>query len=457
MRLRTPVLLSVLALLLAGATTASAGSTRVTRAAAPMGLVSGPDVSSHQHARGAGIHWGKVSSGGRGFAVVKATEGGGYTNPYFAQDWNGMRAAGLYRAAYHYARPSRAGGSAVQQARRLVAAVPGQSSPLTLPLVLDMEETGGLRPAELQAWTAQFLSTVEQTTGRTPIVYTYPYFWRVAMGNSTAFTHYPLWIASYAPAPPNPLPGGWPSWTLWQYTANGHMAGVQGVVDLSVFCCSPAALAQLATAGSSPVTERWAALGGAAGALGAPASPEISAAGGRFRDFTGGSIYWSPATGAQVLTGPVLARYRGLGGPRSGLGWPTTDSLPVDGVPGATYAVLSGGRLYAGPGDGAAWLLPNGPVLDGWLQRGSVAGPLGLPVADVTALPDGLQGTFAGGVVTASAERGVHELHGGVLATWQSYGGAYSAYGLPSSDVHPVPGGEQAEFGMLVIVAPTGS
>ena len=43
-------------------------------------------------------------------------------------------------------------------------------------------------------------------TGRTPIIYTYPYFWRNAMGGSTAFTSYPLWIASYSTAAPPTAP-----------------------------------------------------------------------------------------------------------------------------------------------------------------------------------------------------------------------------------------------------------
>lgn len=466
MRRRLAALLAPLAVLsLAAAVGAGAApnapnvpaAARVVRAAAPLGLASGPDVSSHQHNRGRGISWGQVAQSGRAFAVVKATEGSSYTNPWFKRDWAGIRGAGMVRATYHYARPTLPLSTAADQARRFVRTVGPRKEQGTLPLVLDIEEAGRLTPAQLQAWTRLFLTTTEQLSGRTPMIYTYPYFWRVQMGNSREFTRYPLWIASYGTArPPDPLPGGWPSWTLWQYSARGLVDGVRGIVDVNVFCCSTTALATLADATSSPITEKWASLGGESGLLGAPTSPEIAVGPGRFRDYLGGSVYWTRGTGAHVLTGAVLERYRGLDGPRSILGFPFTDAMPVDGVSGASHAVFSGGRLYAGLTDAVAWLLPAGPVLDDWLARGGALGPLGLPVGDVLTVTGGTAGTFAGGQLVSSIggttpERGTHELHGGVLAAWQQAGGADSVYGLPSSDVYAVPGGQRADFGPLSI------
>lgn len=436
----------------AAPTVSSQHSARTGRAAAPLGLVSGPDVSSHQHAGGTTIGWGRMAASGRAFAIVKATEGAAYTNPFFRRDWAGIRSAGMVRAAYHYARPQLPLSTAVTQARRFVRTVAPVREQGTLPLVLDIEEAGRLAPAELQAWTQLFLTTTEGLTGRTPIVYTYPYFWTHQMGDSREFTRFPLWIASYnASGPPTPLPGGWPSWTLWQYTYRGAVTGVRGRVDVSVFCCSPAALAAMADATASPVTERWASLGGAAGSLGPPLGPEVRMGDGRARNFAGGSIYWTRSTGAHVLTGPVLLRYQQLGGPGSALGYPLTDALAVDGAaPGATHAVFAGGRLYAGPADSTAWLLSAGPVLDDWLARGSVTSLLGLPTGDVVqvaSVPAGSAGLFSGGQLLSSAERGTHELHGGVLAAWLQAGGAASSYGLPSSDVVAVAGGERADFG----------
>ena len=136
--------------------------------------VTGPDVSGWQHPSGASVDWSAVRAAGHDFTFVKATEGSTFTNAYFAGDWANVAAAGLYRGAYHYARPTTAAGSAAAQARFFAATIGNQSQPLTLPPTLDMEEAGGLTPAQLIAWTTSFLTTVQTLTGRRPIIYTYP-------------------------------------------------------------------------------------------------------------------------------------------------------------------------------------------------------------------------------------------------------------------------------------------
>ena len=214
----------------------------------------GPDVSSHQHPSGTSIDWYRVAATGAPFAFVKATEGVTYTNPYFAADWNGVAAAGMVRGTYHYARPALPLSSAVDQANAFVAYTGTTREPGDLPPVLDMEEAGTLSPTDLIAWTHRFLDTVQNLTGRLPIIYTYPYFWTHAMANSTGFTQYPLWIADYngGTAPRQPLVGGWQSWTFWQYTASSSIDGITGAVDASTFCCGSTALAQLSYGGAPP-------------------------------------------------------------------------------------------------------------------------------------------------------------------------------------------------------------
>jgi GH25 family lysozyme M1 (1,4-beta-N-acetylmuramidase) len=208
--------------------------------------VSGPDVSRYQHPNGAAIDWNAVRGAGHDFTFIKATEGTSVLNPYFDSDWSSAASAGLYRGAYHFARPSTAAGSAAAQARRFAATIGDQQQPLTLPPVLDLEEAGGLSPAALVSWTRSFLTTLQTLTGRTPILYTYPYFWRTAMAGSTAFTAYPLWIASYSTAAPPTL--GWPSWTFWQYSATGTIRGIgsAGSLDVNRFNGSMSDLAALA-------------------------------------------------------------------------------------------------------------------------------------------------------------------------------------------------------------------
>ncbi|MFE3546455.1 glycoside hydrolase family 25 protein [Nocardia sp. NPDC059177] len=193
---------------------------------------SGPDVSSWQHVDGRMIDWHAVRAAGHQFAMVKATEGLHYVNPYFVPDSILMRTAGVARGTYHYARPEL---PPEPQAALYAATVLGQNGPLDLPPVLDLETSGGLSPAALVDWTHRYLNALQALTGRTPIIYTYPHFWETAMGDSSAFHRYPLWIADYRGNPEPEVPGDWPAWTFWQTTDRGSVPGIGGATDVNVY------------------------------------------------------------------------------------------------------------------------------------------------------------------------------------------------------------------------------
>jgi GH25 family lysozyme M1 (1,4-beta-N-acetylmuramidase) len=223
----------------AAAAALSVGALAAPAVAAP--APSGPDVSRWQH--GSPLSWAKVKASGQSFAFIKASEGTAYTNPYFASDWSGTRSAGLLHGAYHFARPSV--GSAVAQARHFIAVAGKTGSAGDLPPVLDLEQSGGLSPVQLTTWTRQFLTETTRLTGRTPILYTYPYFWRTSMAGTTAFTSYPLWIASYNGAAQPQMPA-WPRWTFWQYSSSSTVAGIAGKADMNRFNGTSDQLRQLA-------------------------------------------------------------------------------------------------------------------------------------------------------------------------------------------------------------------
>ncbi|WP_054815333.1 glycoside hydrolase family 25 protein [Nocardia arizonensis] len=193
---------------------------------------SGPDVSSWQHIDGRLIDWFAVRRAGYQFAMVKATEGLTYVNPYFVPDSVLMRAAGLARGTYHYARPQL---PPEPQAAIYAATVLGQNGPLDLPPVLDLEQSGGLPPGALIDWTHRYLNAVRTLTGRMPIIYTYPNFWKSAMANTDQFADYPLWIADYRGNDEPEVPGGWSTWTFWQTTDSGTIPGIYGRTDLNVY------------------------------------------------------------------------------------------------------------------------------------------------------------------------------------------------------------------------------
>ena len=207
------------------------------QAAAPAYL-SGPDVSHWQHVN-ATIDWPQtVSPGGQSFAISKATEGTTFTDPFFAADHAQEQENGLVRGAYHYARPALPMSTAVAQADFYATTVGSLQQAGDLPPIMDFEESGGLSPRNLITWGQTFLAELMAKTGRVPMIYTYRYFWRTALLNSSAFTRYPLWVADYtvgATSPTPPLVGGWPTWAMWQWTSSANVPGITGGVDNNHF------------------------------------------------------------------------------------------------------------------------------------------------------------------------------------------------------------------------------
>src|SRR3712207_8000062 len=72
------------------------------------------------------------------------------------------------------------------------------------------------------------------------------------------------------------------------------------------------------------ILEHWRSLGAQTGVLGYPTGDDVAVPGGFKTDFTGGSIYWSAATGPRMVRGAILQRYVAAGGPAS-LGFPVAD------------------------------------------------------------------------------------------------------------------------------------
>ena len=193
---------------------------RVERAAADDARPArGIDVSHHQGR----IDWSAVAGDGVRFAFAKATEGGTFTDPAFARNWEGMREAGVLRGAYHRFRPRT---DALQQARHFVAVADVASG--DLPPVVDVEATDGVSDARLVAGVRTWLAEVERRTGRRPVVYTKPGFRRAHLG--TALDDYPLWIAEYGVDSPSHA-----RWAFWQHSERGRVAGIRKEVDLDRF------------------------------------------------------------------------------------------------------------------------------------------------------------------------------------------------------------------------------
>src|SRR5262249_7650273 len=84
---------------------------------------------------------------------------------------------------------------------------------------------------------------------------------------------------------------------------------------------------------------------------------------GQKSSFEHGTVYYSPATGAQALYGPIADRYTGLGAETSYLGYPTGPIQVAPGASGSQMATFQNGYIYYTPGAGAA---DHAGALAGW-------------------------------------------------------------------------------------------
>ncbi|HOW97925.1 MAG TPA: hypothetical protein P5567_07425 [Kiritimatiellia bacterium] len=165
-----------------------------------------------------------------------------------------------------------------------------------------------------------------------------------------------------------------------------------------------------APAADSPILLKWRELGGADGFLGGAQTEERACPDGRghYIHFAGGSIYWTPETGAHAIYGAIREKWASLGWETCAfLGYPITDETGTpDGV-GRFNHFEKGGSIYWTPETGAFEV--HGPIRERWQALGWETGRLGYPVSDVE-MADGKEGLvtrFQRGLIRWHPARGV--------------------------------------------------
>ena len=206
-----------------------AGSTGSTVVMAPdVTQTPGLDVSGYQ----GNVDWSSVAADGAQFAYVKATEGTYYTNPDFAQQYNGSYNAGIIRGSYHFATPNTTSGAT--QADYFIAHGGGWSKDgKTLPGMLDIEwnpygaDCYGLSASAMVSWILSFSNEYHAKESVWPVIYTATSWWSECTGNEGDFSSSnPLALANYNGSP-GPMPYAWSFQTIWQWADSGTFPGDQ--------------------------------------------------------------------------------------------------------------------------------------------------------------------------------------------------------------------------------------
>ena len=144
------------------------------------------------------------------------------------------------------------------------------------------------------------------------------------------------------------------------------------------------------------------AAGGALGPLGAKQGEQYAIGqDGAGQDFAGGKIFYSPATGANVVSGQILKKYESVGGPESDLGFPASNEADgglKTGSRVSTFSAKDQPVIIWTPDYGA--FIVRGAMNAAWEKLGGAAGSLGPPVADQTENGNVVTQRFTGGEIS---------------------------------------------------------
>ena len=178
--------------------------------------IKGVDLASWQHPDNKPIDWPEVKKAGVAFAIIKATQGDSYTNPWLKRDLAEARAAGILVGAYHF---YETGVPPTEQAEYFTSSLVGEVLPLGV--WIDWE------PPAVADWTVtgDYNAMVEEIEkARNPVGLYVDQSWHQIFTRLNAVIKR-LWLATLGveTCPPGVF--------IWQH-AKGEVTGIEGEVDL---------------------------------------------------------------------------------------------------------------------------------------------------------------------------------------------------------------------------------
>lgn len=184
----------------------------------------GIDVSRYQGS----INWPRVAASGQQFAIARlgsSNNNGLYIDPYFLQNYNGAKNAGLWVGAYYYTYARTQAAVANELSFFLNALTDLQ---FEYPIFVDVEDSSltSLGRAQLTSLVKYAMDILYQRKWYAGW-YSYTNFINTYL-NAGALANYPLWVADY-----RANLGYTGPYDMWQYSSAGSVAGIGGACDLN--------------------------------------------------------------------------------------------------------------------------------------------------------------------------------------------------------------------------------
>ena len=171
------------------------------------------------------------------FAAIRCTVGDYYTDPFFAEFWEGFGDAGILRTPYLVVAPAWSSEygyhpvGAVAHWERFIASF-GDRVP-DYPIVLDCELERGMSPDYISDLYVDLIDIVHTHFGRFPIIYTRGNWWNENTLPRALFGMCDLWVARYNTAISTPWsdndryrPRDWEDWQFWQWSEEHQIDGI---------------------------------------------------------------------------------------------------------------------------------------------------------------------------------------------------------------------------------------
>lgn len=180
------------------------------------------------------------------------------------------------------------------------------------------------------------------------------------------------------------------------------------------------------------IKDKWVSAGFENGMFGYPTTGELIASDGSvYQTFQGGMINWTSASGGRGFATGIFNAWNQSGGEKGFSGKPTIDSI-CNLKDGGCYQLFTRGAIYWSPATGAQVI--HGGIKDKWVGVGFENGSLGYPTSGETAFSKGVYQSFQGGKIYWSNDLGAIKFSNELYGTWTAYGAESGFLGKPTTD-----------------------